>query len=106
MKGSLVRSWAVRAEFSRTRSRRDSCETRQSIDLDIQRLTQTHVNDLYEEESNLMLSFKIIKCQNLHILNHFKFIYSEYTITSKFAKETTPLLVPKHGGEADRIFWD
>ena len=72
----------------------------------IQRLTQTHVNDLYEEESNLMLSFKIITCQNLHILNHFRFTYTKYTIKSKFAKETTPLLVPKHGGEANTIFWD
>ena len=72
----------------------------------IQRLTQTHINDLYEEERNLTLSFKIIKCQNLHILNHFRFTYTKYTIKSKFAKETTPLLVPKHGGEANRIFWD
>ena len=35
---NLVRSWAVRAEFSRTRSRRDSKKTRQSIDLDRQSL--------------------------------------------------------------------
>ena len=48
----------------------------------MQRLTQTHVNDLYEEERNLRLSFKITKCQNRHILNNFKFAYSKHTVKS------------------------